>query len=56
MGQGVGSSAPVRALEREEALGLLVSACMGRIVFTYQALPAIRPAPHLVDGGDVVVA
>jgi hypothetical protein len=28
---------------------------VGRIVFTHQALPAIRPVHHLVDGGQVII-
>ncbi len=45
----------MRQLSREEALRLLGSVSLGRIVFTQQALPAIRPVNHLVDGEDVVV-
>ncbi|MFF2775387.1 pyridoxamine 5'-phosphate oxidase family protein [Streptomyces sp. NPDC058052] len=39
----------------EEALRLLSGVPLGRIVFTEQALPAIRPVNHVVDGGDVVI-
>lgn len=42
-------------LSREQCLELLASAPMGRIVFTYQALPAIRPVNHIVDDGDIVI-
>jgi hypothetical protein len=28
---------------------------MGRLVFTYQALPAIRPVNHLVEGESIIV-
>ncbi|WP_236244659.1 pyridoxamine 5'-phosphate oxidase family protein [Streptomyces sp. CC210A] len=45
----------MRQLSRDEALRLLGSVSLGRIVFTQQALPAIRPVNHLVDGEDVVV-
>ncbi|KJY42777.1 pyridoxamine 5'-phosphate oxidase [Streptomyces sp. NRRL B-1568] len=38
-----------------EALELLKSVSFGRIVFTEQALPAIRPVNHVVDGGDIVI-
>ncbi|MFH8729824.1 pyridoxamine 5'-phosphate oxidase family protein [Streptomyces termitum] len=38
-----------------EALALLASVPFGRIVFTEQALPTIRPVNHLVDGGDVII-
>ena len=40
-----------RALEqlnRSEALKLLGSVSLGRLVFTHQALPAVRPVNHLV--------
>ncbi|WP_406863910.1 pyridoxamine 5'-phosphate oxidase family protein [Streptomyces sp. HUAS MG47] len=43
------------ALDADEALRLLAGVPLGRIVFTRQALPAVRPVHHLVDGGDVVV-
>ncbi len=42
-------------IQRDEALSLLASASYGRVVFTRDALPAIRPVNHLVDGGVVVV-
>ncbi|WP_243770313.1 pyridoxamine 5'-phosphate oxidase family protein [Amycolatopsis acidicola] len=42
-------------LTRAEALGLLGSVGVGRIVFTHQALPAIRPVSHLIDGGQVII-
>ncbi|MFJ9541334.1 pyridoxamine 5'-phosphate oxidase family protein [Streptomyces sp. NPDC101225] len=38
-----------------EELRLLGSVALGRIVFTQQALPAIRPVNHIVDDGDIVV-
>ncbi|MFD7976384.1 pyridoxamine 5'-phosphate oxidase family protein [Streptomyces sp. NPDC059071] len=40
---------------RAEALRLLGSVSLGRIVFTHQALPAIRPVNHLMDGEDIIV-
>lgn len=49
---------PVRSteqLDRSEALRLLGTVSLGRIVFTHQALPAIRPMSHVVDGEDVLV-
>lgn len=49
---------PVRSterLDRSEALRLLGTVPLGRIVFTHQALPAIRPMRHVVDGEDVLV-
>ncbi|MBD0710428.1 MULTISPECIES: pyridoxamine 5'-phosphate oxidase family protein [unclassified Streptomyces] len=42
-------------LDADEALRLLGSVPLGRIVFTRQALPAIRPVNHLLEGGDVVI-
>ncbi|MFE0645121.1 pyridoxamine 5'-phosphate oxidase family protein [Streptomyces sp. NPDC058877] len=42
-------------LGRAEALRLLGSISLGRIVFTHQALPAIRPVNHLMDGEDIIV-
>ncbi|KIE23377.1 hypothetical protein LK08_30555 [Streptomyces sp. MUSC 125] len=42
-------------LEREEALKLLGTVPWGRLAFSHQALPAIRPAHHLVDDGDIVI-
>ncbi|MCH0540784.1 pyridoxamine 5'-phosphate oxidase family protein [Streptomyces sp. MUM 203J] len=45
----------LRQLSRGEALRLLGSVSLGRIVFTERALPAIRPVNHLLDEDDVVV-
>ncbi|WP_030756679.1 pyridoxamine 5'-phosphate oxidase family protein [Streptomyces griseus] len=42
-------------LRPDEALRLLSGVPLGRIVFTEQALPAVRPVNHVVDGGDVVI-
>ncbi|MFD6912277.1 pyridoxamine 5'-phosphate oxidase family protein [Streptomyces virginiae] len=42
-------------LDRSEALRLLGTVPLGRIVFTHQALPAIRPMNHVVEGENVVV-
>ncbi|QHC22689.1 pyridoxamine 5'-phosphate oxidase family protein [Streptomyces sp. GS7] len=42
-------------LDREEALRLLGSVSLGRIVFTQDALPAIRPVNHLLHHGEVVI-
>ncbi|MFI7277447.1 pyridoxamine 5'-phosphate oxidase family protein [Streptomyces sp. NPDC049879] len=43
------------ALDSDEALRLLGSVSLGRIVFTRYALPTIRPVQHVLDGGDVVI-
>ncbi|GAD86258.1 pyridoxamine 5'-phosphate oxidase family protein [Nocardia asteroides NBRC 15531] len=42
-------------LERAEALRLVAGAPFGRVVFTRDALPAIRPVNHLVDGEAIIV-
>jgi hypothetical protein len=42
-------------LGRAEALRLLGTVSLGRIVFTQHALPAVRPVNHLMDGDDVIV-
>jgi hypothetical protein len=42
-------------LDRAEALRLLASVSLGRIVFTQHALPAVRPVNHLMDGDDIIV-
>ncbi|MGY2063250.1 pyridoxamine 5'-phosphate oxidase family protein, partial [Nocardia gipuzkoensis] len=42
-------------LERDEALRLLAGANYGRIVFTQNALPAIRPRNHLLDEEMIIV-
>ncbi|MCP9946742.1 pyridoxamine 5'-phosphate oxidase family protein [Streptomyces somaliensis] len=52
-----GAVAPRRTarLGRAEALRLLGTVSLGRIVFTQRALPAVRPVNHLMDGEDVIV-
>ncbi len=42
-------------LDREQALSLLAQAPFGRVVYTRDALPAIRPVNHLFDDGLVIV-
>jgi nitroimidazol reductase NimA-like FMN-containing flavoprotein (pyridoxamine 5'-phosphate oxidase superfamily) len=42
-------------LERAEALRLVAGAPFGRVAFTRDALPAIRPVNHLVDGEAIIV-
>ena len=42
-------------LDREEALALLGSVSLGRIVFTRNALPAIRPVNHALVDGELVI-
>lgn len=50
------SDSPRRVGEvtRGEALALLARVSLGRIVFTENAMPAIRPASHLVEAGVIV--
>lgn len=43
------------ALDRDEALALLGSVNLGRIVFTRDALPAIRPVNHALIDGQLVI-
>ncbi|MGW7547136.1 pyridoxamine 5'-phosphate oxidase family protein [Streptomyces sp. NPDC054770] len=53
-----GTPPRVRMVElgRDEALKLLAAAPLGRVVFSHQALPAIRPVNHLVEAnGDIVI-
>ena len=53
---GLGLAQPAsgaQELERAEAMRLLASIGYGRVVFTLNALPAIRPVNHLVDDGRV---
>ena len=42
-------------LDSDEALRLLGSVSVGRIVFTRHALPTIRPVNHVLDHGDIVI-
>ncbi|KIF01137.1 pyridoxamine 5'-phosphate oxidase [Streptomyces sp. RSD-27] len=43
------------ALGTNEAMELLGSVELGRIVFTRDALPAVRPVNHVLDAGDIIV-
>ncbi|KOT90247.1 pyridoxamine 5'-phosphate oxidase [Streptomyces sp. NRRL F-5755] len=45
----------MQQLPRGESLRLLGSVPLGRLVFTQNALPAIRPVNHLMDGEDIIV-
>ena len=42
-------------LTREESLRRLATVRVGRIVFTHQALPTVRPVNHVIDGGAVIL-
>ncbi|MFC8507333.1 pyridoxamine 5'-phosphate oxidase family protein [Streptomyces sp. NPDC057411] len=52
--EAAGARRTVR-LGADEALRLLASVPLGRIVFTRRALPTVRPVNHVVDGGDIIV-
>ena len=45
----------VRDLDRDESLRRLAAVPVGRVVFTWRALPAIRPVNHVLDGDDVII-
>jgi hypothetical protein len=45
----------MRQLSRTRALELLGSVNLGRLVFTHQALPAVRPVNHLVECESIIV-
>ncbi|MHA7662739.1 pyridoxamine 5'-phosphate oxidase family protein [Mycolicibacterium sp. HS_4_1] len=47
--------AGAQRISHSEAVGLLAGTDYGRIVFTLNALPAIRPVNHLVDRGRVII-
>lgn len=47
-------SRTLRELPRDEAMRLVASVRVGRIVFTQRALPAIRPVNHVVLDGLIV--
>jgi len=42
-------------LSRMECLLLLGEVPLGRVVFTQRALPAIRPASHLVEADQIII-
>ncbi len=44
-----------RDLSREECLLLLGEVPLGRVVFTHRALPAVRPANHLVEADQIII-
>ena len=45
----------VEVLGRAEAIGLLESQEVGRLVYTRRALPAVRPVNFAVRGGAVLI-
>ncbi|RDH80148.1 pyridoxamine 5'-phosphate oxidase family protein [Mycolicibacterium moriokaense] len=55
---GLGLARPAvgaNSVGRGEAMRLLASVEYGRVVFTLNALPAVRPVNHLVDGDRIVI-
>jgi len=45
----------LRELENEEALHRLGTVPFGRVVFSQNAMPAIRPVNHFLDRGAVII-
>jgi uncharacterized protein len=45
----------LHVIARDECIELLKSAPIGRIIYTYQALPAIRPVRFSLVGGAIFV-
>ena len=55
---GLGLTQPAVGAERldtDEAIRLLASVEFGRVVFTVNSLPAIRPVNHLLDEGRIII-
>ena len=55
---GLGLTQPAvgaQRLDTDEAIRLLASVEFGRVVFTVNALPAIRPVNHLLDDGRIII-
>ncbi|MEU6998161.1 pyridoxamine 5'-phosphate oxidase family protein [Nonomuraea sp. NPDC046570] len=50
-----GQARQINELSREQALELLGTVSLGRVVFTRNALPAIRPVNHIVDGEAIII-
>jgi hypothetical protein len=50
-----GTPRSLTELAPRECLRLLGSVSVGRLVFTTRALPAIRPACHVIDGSDLII-
>ena len=45
----------LQQLTRTTSLQLLGSVSIGRLVFTHDALPAIRPVNHLLEGESIII-
>nr|WP_276514559.1 pyridoxamine 5'-phosphate oxidase family protein [Nocardia huaxiensis] len=55
MGVGHRAGRRVVELDWDESMRLLAAVPFGRVVFTQDALPAIRPVYHLIDEGQIIV-
>lgn len=44
-----------RELTKEQSLRLLGEVPLGRVIFTQNAMPAVRPVNHIVDDGAVII-
>jgi hypothetical protein len=53
--RGVQNPATSRNFGLTEAMRLLRSVSYGRIVFTRDVLPAVRPVNHIIDDGEVII-
>lgn len=53
--EGAGRHAVVETLSEGQCLALLGSVPVGRMVFTYHALPSVQPVAFVLDGHTVVV-
>lgn len=48
-------AAGAHRVNRDEAMRLLAGVEFGRVVFTLNALPAVRPVNHLVDNDRIII-
>ncbi|MET0475403.1 MAG: pyridoxamine 5'-phosphate oxidase family protein [Mycobacterium sp.] len=44
-----------KGLARAEAIGLLAAVPYGRVIFTLDALPAVRPVNHFMHEGQIII-
>jgi nitroimidazol reductase NimA-like FMN-containing flavoprotein (pyridoxamine 5'-phosphate oxidase superfamily) len=54
-GGPAGGSRDTGPIPRAQCLRLLASVPFGRLVFTEEALPAVHPVNHVVQGSDVII-
>lgn len=55
LGEAAPDARDIVELDRDEALALLSSSDYGRVVFTHDAMPAIRPVNHLLADGQIIL-